>query len=108
MPVRPLNLFPGEADEVETEVFEPIEDALPPGVSVIPTGYTREIEAPSLRRDAAGRDASRRTYDSILPIAPARSTGDVKTTTHASEPERLTPPQHRIVAPNAWSGRLYR
>ena len=108
VPVGPRNLFPGEAEEVEADAFEPIEDVLPPGSSVIPTSHMREIEGPSARRDSARRDASRRTYDSILPIAPAPSAGDVKTITHASEPERLMPPQHRIVAPNAWSGRLYR
>lgn len=103
VPVGPLNLFPGEAEEVETREFEAIEDAFPPGVSVIPTSHTGKVEV-----SAARRNSSRRTYDSILPIAPGPTAGDVKTITHTSQPERLKPPQHRIVAPNAWSGRLYR
>jgi len=46
----------------------------------------------------------------ITPITPIREAenNDVKVITHRPRPERLAPPAARIVAPNAWSGRLYR
>ena len=82
-----------------------IEDPQVPGLAVIPTAHTRNLELPSSRRISS--DNSVRTYDDILPIAPGR--GDVQTIRHQSQPQRLAPPpRDRIVAPNAWSGRLYR
>ena len=69
-----------------------------PGLSVMPTSHVQHGEPPM-----AGR-----TYDDILPIAPSSLGAGVQTVTHSSMPERLTPPQHRLVAPNAWSAPRYR
>jgi hypothetical protein len=89
----PLPAAPYDAGNVE-EISEPDIGPLP----VIPTAFS-----------PADRDtSSRRTNQSILPIAPANSASAVKIMTHVSRPERLTPPQNRIVAPNAWNAPLYR
>ena len=58
--------------------------------------------APSARRSA-------RTAPQVQTILQAPATGGaVRVMTHRSLPERLLPPAERIVAPSAWSGRLWR
>ena len=96
-------------------------EAIPPGIDALPDPAVPNLDVPvpPVRRTSVllKLTSSRRAHmeavpanepGDILPIAPSQSAGAVKTITHLSQPERLAPPAARIVAPNAWSGRLYR
>ena len=71
------------------------------------------LEPPALLRSSPAErenvgDLSDSLRDDILPIAPPASSGGERMIADRRPPQQVTPPPERIVAPNAWSGRMLR